>query len=53
MKVSFTGLGDVGRVVARFAGMPAEKVPDQIHISGDSASISQTADVMSTAGAGH
>jgi hypothetical protein len=32
VKVSFTGLGDVGRVVAKLAGMPAEKVPEDSHL---------------------
>jgi hypothetical protein len=48
-KVSFTSVDDVGKVLAVLAGMPVEelgKVPDQLHISGTSASMSEVAKLM-------
>ena len=48
-KVSFTSVGDIGKAVAVIAGMSEtelEKVPDQVHISGTSASISEVAELM-------
>lgn len=51
-KVSFTSLDDVGRVMAVLAGMSEgelEKLPDQLHISGTSASMSDVAKLMTNA----
>ena len=48
-KVSFTSVGDIGKVVAVIAGMSEaelEEVPDQLHISGTSASTSEIAELM-------
>ena len=50
VRVSFTGLDDVGKVVTSLASMPVEKVLDEIHISGNSASISEIAEIMDGAG---
>ena len=48
-KASFTSVDDVGKVLAVLAGMSVEeleKVPDQLHISGTSASMSEVAKLM-------
>ncbi|KAE8167566.1 hypothetical protein BDV40DRAFT_312775 [Aspergillus tamarii] len=54
--VSFTGLGDVGRVVARLCGLFAEggvrEVPDVVHVAGDTRSISDVAELMEREGGG-
>ncbi|KAJ5504154.1 hypothetical protein N7463_007028 [Penicillium fimorum] len=50
--VSFTSLDDVGRAVASLANMPAEKIPDVVHVGGDSRSIVEIAGIMESTGAG-
>lgn len=50
--VSFTALGDVGRAVARLAGLKPEDVPEEVHIAGDTVSMGGVAEVMGEAGAG-
>lgn len=50
--VSFTSLRDVGRTVASLATLPAEKIPDVVHVGGDSRSIVEIAGIMESAGAG-
>ncbi|CAI7661629.1 unnamed protein product [Penicillium discolor] len=49
---SFTSLGDVGRTVASLATLPAEKIPDVVHVGGGSRSIAEIARTMESAGAG-
>lgn len=51
--VSFTSIGDVGRAVASLATMSTEKIPDVVHVGGDSRSIAEIAGIMESAGAGH
>ncbi|KAJ5169627.1 uncharacterized protein N7500_002410 [Penicillium coprophilum] len=51
--VSFTSLDDVGRTVASLATMPTEKIPEVVHVGGDSRSIAEIAGIMESAGAGH
>jgi hypothetical protein len=51
-KVSFTSVGDVGKVLAAIAGMSEAdlgKVLDQLHVSGTSASLSEVAKLMMNA----
>ncbi|KAJ5961801.1 hypothetical protein N7501_006742 [Penicillium viridicatum] len=43
---------DVGRTVASLATLPAEKIPDAVHVGGDSRSIEEIAGIMESAGAG-
>ncbi|KAJ9663615.1 hypothetical protein H2201_005576 [Coniosporium apollinis] len=50
--VSFTALADVGRAVARLAALRAEEVPREVHIAGDTVSMTGVAEVMGSAGAG-
>jgi hypothetical protein len=50
--VSFTSVGDVGRTVASLATLPAEKIPDVVHVGGDSRSVAGIAGIMESAGAG-
>ncbi|OQE20705.1 hypothetical protein PENFLA_c016G03281 [Penicillium flavigenum] len=50
--VSFTSVGDVGRTVASLATLPAEKIPDIVHVGGDSRSVAEMARIMESAGAG-
>lgn len=50
--VSFTSLEDTGKVVAKLATMPSKKIPDQVHIGGDTVSMREIASEMETAGAG-
>ncbi|KXG53014.1 uncharacterized protein PGRI_000640 [Penicillium griseofulvum] len=51
-RVSFTSLGDVGRTVASLATMPVEKIPNIVHVGGDSRSVAEIAGIMESAGAG-
>ncbi|CAI7568492.1 unnamed protein product [Penicillium glandicola] len=50
--VSFTSLDDVGRTVASLATLSTEKIPDVVHVGGDSRSIVEIAGIMESAGAG-
>ncbi|CAG8906455.1 unnamed protein product [Penicillium egyptiacum] len=50
--VSFTSVGDVGRTVASLGSLPEEKIPDVVHVGGDSRSIAEIAKIMESAGAG-
>ncbi|KAB8272410.1 hypothetical protein BDV30DRAFT_249513 [Aspergillus minisclerotigenes] len=54
--VSFTGLGDVGRVVAGLCGLFAEGgvavVPDVLHVAGDTRSVADVARIMEKEGGG-
>ena len=45
--VSFTSLDDVGKAVAQLVQLPIDRIPDQIHLAGDTKSVSQIADLMS------
>ncbi|KAJ5206112.1 hypothetical protein N7472_002560 [Penicillium cf. griseofulvum] len=51
-RVSFTSLDDVGRTVASLATMPVEKIPEIVHVGGDSRSVAEIAGIMESAGAG-
>lgn len=48
--VTYTALDDVGRAVASVARLPLEKIPDRIHIAGDTISSSTLARIMEDAG---
>ncbi|CAG8154081.1 unnamed protein product [Penicillium nalgiovense] len=50
--ISFTAVGDVGGTVASLATLPAEKIPDVVHVGGDSRSVAEIAGIMKSAGAG-
>lgn len=50
--VSFTALGDVGRVVAQLASRPVDQIPETVHIGGDTKSVADIAKIMEQAGAG-
>ncbi|KAJ5871497.1 uncharacterized protein N7529_003850 [Penicillium soppii] len=50
--ISFTSLQDVGKVVASLATFPEEKLPEIVHLAGDTRSISEIASIMQAAGAG-
>ncbi|KAJ5934458.1 hypothetical protein N7466_004005 [Penicillium verhagenii] len=50
--VSFTSLDDVGKTVASLAALPREKIPDTVHLAGDTRSFDEIAGIMQTAGAG-
>ena len=50
-RTSYTSLPDVGRAIAVLASMPPHDVPDQIHLSGDSKSVAEIAEIMEEAGA--
>lgn len=48
--ISFTALGDVGKVVAQIARTPLEQIPECLHISGDALTIRQLGAAMENAG---
>lgn len=50
--ISFTALDDTGKTVARLATLPAEEIPNTVHISGDTKSFREIADCMTAAGGG-
>lgn len=50
--VSFTSLDDVGKTVASLAALPVEKIPDTVHLAGDTRSFAEIAATMEEAGAG-
>ncbi|KAJ5662435.1 uncharacterized protein N7477_010051 [Penicillium maclennaniae] len=50
--ISFTSLDDVGKTVASLAALPQEKIPDTIHVAGDTGSFAEIANIMQQAGAG-
>lgn len=50
--VSYTSLEDVGKVVAKLATMPTGKIPEQVHVDGDTTSVRGIASTMKSAGAG-
>ncbi|GLI75908.1 hypothetical protein PoHVEF18_004174 [Penicillium ochrochloron] len=50
--ISFTSLEDVGKVVASLATLPKEKIPETIHVGGDTRSFLEIAEIMREAGAG-
>ncbi|KAJ5156244.1 hypothetical protein N7492_009047 [Penicillium capsulatum] len=50
--ISFTSLDDVGRTVAALAALPRERVPETVHVGGDTRSIAEIAAIMQDAGAG-
>ncbi|KAB8078741.1 hypothetical protein BDV29DRAFT_129360 [Aspergillus leporis] len=50
--VSFTGLIDVGRVVAALCGFDRKEIPDVVSVGGDTRAISDVARIMEEAGAG-
>lgn len=45
-KVSFTGLGDVGRAVAALVCLPLEDIPRTIHLAGTTVSFEEIAGIM-------
>ena len=50
--ISFTSLDDVGKIVASLAALSREKIPDTIHMAGDTGSFAEIAYIMQQAGAG-
>lgn len=50
--VSFTSLDDIGKAVASLATLPKEKIPDTVHLAGDTRSFAEIAAIMQAAGAG-
>ncbi|PLB54077.1 isoflavone reductase family protein [Aspergillus steynii IBT 23096] len=50
--VSFTSLGDVGRAVAALCALPTERVPEVVHLAGDTRSVAEIAEIMKDGGAG-
>ncbi|KAJ5190368.1 uncharacterized protein N7498_009353 [Penicillium cinerascens] len=50
--ISFTSLDDVGKTVASLAALPKEKIPEIVHVGGDTRSFAETAEIMQAAGAG-
>ncbi|KAJ5905196.1 uncharacterized protein N7473_002112 [Penicillium subrubescens] len=50
--ISFTSLEDVGKVVASLATLPKEKIPDTVHVGGDTRSFHEISEIMRDAGAG-
>lgn len=50
--ISFTSLHDVGKSIASLATFPEEKIPDIVHLAGDTRSIADIASIMQAAGAG-
>lgn len=50
--ISFTSLQDVGKAVASLATFPEEKLPEIVHLAGDTRSICEIASIMQAAGAG-
>ncbi|KAJ9627284.1 hypothetical protein H2203_003746 [Taxawa tesnikishii (nom. ined.)] len=50
--VAFTSLDDVGRAVAVLCAMPAEDVPEEVHLAGDNVSMAGIAALMEAAGGG-
>ncbi|KAJ5823392.1 hypothetical protein N7447_005732 [Penicillium robsamsonii] len=51
--LSFTSFDDVGRTVASLATMPTEKIPDVVHVGGDSRSFAEIVGIMESTGAEH
>lgn len=51
--ISFTALGDVGRAVAALCALPMERIPEAVHLAGDTRSIADIAEIMQNAGAGN
>lgn len=50
--ISFTSLQDVGKVVASLATLPKERIPDTVHVGGDTRSFLGISEIMRDAGAG-
>lgn len=50
--ISFTSLEDVGKVVASLAALPKEKIPDTVHIGGDTRSFLEISEIMREGGSG-
>lgn len=50
--VSFTSLDDVGRATASLCSLPKERIPEVVHLAGDTRCIADIAEVMREAGAG-
>lgn len=50
--ISFTSLEDVGRVVASLATLPSDKIPDTVHVGGDTRSFLEISEIMRDGGAG-
>ncbi|KAF4975975.1 hypothetical protein FZEAL_7302 [Fusarium zealandicum] len=49
---SYTSMYDVGKALAVLASRPVDKVPPEVHLSGDSKSMSEIATLMEANGAG-
>ena len=46
---SYTSMRDVGRALAVLATLPSSKIPDMVHLSGDTKSVSEIAAIMEAA----
>ncbi|XHG05763.1 hypothetical protein AWENTII_008976 [Aspergillus wentii] len=51
-RISFTSMEDVGRAVATLVSSSIDAVPEQIHLSGDSKSVEEIAQIMQENGSG-
>ncbi|KAM0549196.1 hypothetical protein ACHAPJ_009505 [Fusarium lateritium] len=51
-KTSYTSMYDVGKALAILACQPAHTIPPEVHLSGDSKSVTEIAELMEANGAG-
>lgn len=51
-RTSYTSMRDVGKALAVLASRPADTVPPEVHLSGDSKSMAEIAEIMGANGAG-
>ncbi|KAM0283566.1 hypothetical protein ACHAQK_003695 [Fusarium lateritium] len=52
-KTSYTSMYDVGKALAILASQPVDTRPSEVHLSGDSKSMTEIAELMETNGSGH